>query len=113
MIDDDIPLRTVFEELLKFNGFDVIAKASNGKEAVAMFEKMEKKPDVILMDHRMPIMDGITATKEILKIDKNAKIIFASADLSIRELAFSIGASSFKNKPFTIQRLISNIKKLI
>jgi len=113
LVDDDIPLRIVFEELLTINGFDVVAKASNGREAVEAFKKLEKKPDIILMDHRMPIMDGIAATKEILKINRSSKIIFASADQTVKDLALSIGASSFKIKPFTIKFLIENIKKIV
>jgi len=113
LVDDDIPLRIVFEELLRINGFDVIAKAGNGKEAVDIFKNLEKKPDIILMDHRMPIMDGISATKEILKINKDSKIIFASADQTVKDVALSVGACSFKIKPFTIKFLIENIKKIL
>ena len=59
----------------------------------------------------MPIKNGIDPSKEILQIDNGVKIIFASADSSIKEEAYSIGIFSFKNKPFTIDQLINNIKK--
>ena len=61
----------------------------------------------------MPEMTGIEATKKILQIDKRVKIIFFSADVSIKEEAYSIGAFGFKVKPFTIECLIDEIKKAL
>ena len=61
----------------------------------------------------MPEMTGIEATKKILQIDKRVKIIFFSADVSIKEEAYSIGAFGFKDKPFTIESLIDEIKKAL
>ncbi len=57
----------------------------------------------------MPKKNGIEATKEILQIDKNVKIIFISADDSIKEEVLSIGAFSFWDKPFMIESLINKI----
>ena len=76
-----------------------------------MFKSFLDKPKVILMDNRMPNKSGIEASKEILLIDKNIKIIFVSADSTIKEEAFSIGAFSFWDKPFLIDSLIDDIKK--
>ncbi len=87
--------------------------AENGVKAVDMFKSFSNKPKIILMDHRMPEKSGIEATKEILQIDKRVKIIFFSADVSIEEEAYSIGAFSFNVKPFTITCLIDEIKKAL
>ena len=57
--------------------------------------------------------NGIDASKEILKIDNTVKIIFISADSSIKEEVKSLGVFSFKDKPFSIDNLINNIKKAI
>ena len=78
-----------------------------------MFKAFSENPKVILMDHRMPKKNGIDASKEILKIDKNVKIIFTTADISIKEEALSIGAFSFKDKPFTVEGLIGDIKNAL
>jgi len=94
-------------------GFEIIGSAKNGLEAVEIYESLSKKPDLIIMDHRMPIMSGIEASKIILDFDKTAKIIFASADQSVREHAKTIGAISFKNKPFDNKKLIKNIFKAL
>lgn len=67
------------------------------------------------MDHRMTIKNGIYATKEILtnSNENKPKIIFSSADQTIKEFALSIGVASFKYKPFTFERLFNNIKNII
>jgi two-component system chemotaxis response regulator CheY len=80
-----------------------------------MFKNFIEKPDVILMDHRMPIKNGIEASKEIMEnsIAAKPKIIFASADKTVKEEAISIGVQSFKEKPFTLNNLFSNIEKVL
>ncbi len=64
------------------------------------------------MDHRMPVMNGIDAMIEILGSDKNVKIIFASADLTVKEKAISLGATAFLNKPFNIEELVTILKSI-
>jgi DNA-binding NtrC family response regulator len=61
----------------------------------------------------MPLKNGIEAAKEILQINNTSKIIFASADQSIKEIALSIGAISFKEKPFNMKKLINNVQKAL
>ena len=112
LVDDDDSLRIVYKELLELNGYEVVQTARNGEEAVNLVKRMNNKLDIIVMDHRMPIKSGIEATKEIKKFNKDIKIIFASADRSVKKLALSIGARSFLLKPFTCDRLISDIKKV-
>lgn len=78
-----------------------------------MFKSFSDKPKVILMDHRMPIKTGIEATKEIIVIDKNVKIIFTTGDSTVKEEALAAGAFSFQDKPLTIEHIITEIKKAI
>ena len=98
---------------MNLNGYKVIASAENGLDAVKMFKNFSEKPDVVLMDHRMPIKNGLEASREILEMNGYSKIIFASADKSVREEALSLGIQSFKDKPFTLKRLYDNIEKAI
>jgi len=115
IVEDDSSLRMLYEKALTLNGYNILGSARDGQEAVKMYYAFKDKPDIIIMDHRMPIKNGIEATKEILKNPSKfrPKVIFASADNSIRELALEIGVKSFKNKPFTLQRLFDNIEKVI
>jgi two-component system chemotaxis response regulator CheY len=98
-------------EALELSGHVVVGSARNGAEAVEKFVKLPIRPDVIIMDHRMPIKDGIEATAEILKIDPKAKVIFASADYSVEPVAKKLGIVAFKKKPFSLDELISGIEE--
>jgi FixJ family two-component response regulator len=59
----------------------------------------------------MPLKDGIETTKEILTLNSNTKIIFASADYTIKDLAKRAGAVDFLEKPFDFSNLFDMIKK--
>ncbi|KKK92353.1 hypothetical protein LCGC14_2703770, partial [marine sediment metagenome] len=87
--------------------------ALNGKVAVEKFKSFDTKPDLILMDHRMPIKNGLDAMVEILEISNNVKILFASADVSVKKKALSLGACDFLDKPFKMQRLLNTIEKVM
>ena len=117
IVDDDISAIIIYTGILDASGLKVIDTAKNGKEAVNKFKTLFKNydgiPDVILMDHRMPIKNGLEATKEIIQIEARAKIIFVSADSQIREEAIMAGAISFLEKPFKIQDIITTIKNVL
>ena len=111
VVDDEPSLQFFYEKILTLNGFEIAGIANNGNEAISMFKSFLDKPKVIIMDYRMPEKNGIEASKEILQIDGNTKIIFISADNSVKEEALSIGAFCFQDKPFTIKQLIDQINK--
>ena len=113
IVDDEYSLQYFYEQVLTINGFGVAGIANNGIEAVSMFKSFSNKPKVILMDQRMPEMTGIEASKLILQFDNRVKIIFVSADASVKEEALSIGAFLFIDKIFTIEELIDAINKAI
>lgn len=85
LIDDDLNIITLFDKLLTILGHEIVAKAYNGEEAVDLFREFQIIPDLILMDHRMPKKDGITAAIEILKLNNNCKILILSADYTVKE----------------------------
>ncbi len=94
-------------------GFQVLGIANNGEEAIKMFSSFSEKPDIIILDYRMPIKNGMDALKEILQIDHNSKVIFASADRTIKEEVYANGAMGFLNKPFTHQKLVNTLNKCL
>ena len=109
IVEDDLAISHLYAQILETMGFQAI-KANNGKVAVDLYKSLSVKPDIILMDHRMPVKNGIEASKEILEIDNHSKIIFLSADSSVENDALSIGAKKFVKKPFSIKDLIQNIE---
>ncbi len=111
IVDDDTDILFLYQKMLECIGVEVVGTALDGEEAVQIFKSFQRKPDIILMDHRMPKKNGLEATKEILSINNRVKIIFASADSSIEKEALSVGAISFKEKPFSIEKIKNNLLK--
>ena len=111
IVDDDVFLHKVLERILLIGGHQIIGHAYDGAQALEEFVKLNPKPDIILMDHRMPVMNGTTATREILQIDSSAKIIFISADDSIYDEAIASGALDFLTKPIRASALFEGIEK--
>ncbi len=113
IVDDDQSLQRLYILILTGAGFEIIDTALNGKVAVEKFLSFKEKPDIILMDHRMPIKNGLDAMIEILQIETHEKIIFTSADISIKQKALSLGACEFIDKPFNMGKLIATIQRVI
>lgn len=95
------------------SGFQVLGIANNGDEAIQMFKEFKTKPDIVILDYRMPVKNGIDALHEILKIDGSSKIIFASADRTIKKEVYLQGAMGFLDKPFTHKKLISLLNECL
>lgn len=111
--EDDRDLQRLYELLLETSGFKVLGIANNGEEAIEMFKNFSEKPDIIIMDYRMPIKNGLDALKEILQIDHNSRVIFASADRTVKEEVYSYGAKGFLVKPFTLKKLVSILNEIL
>jgi two-component system chemotaxis response regulator CheY len=111
IVDDDELIHKVLERLLVAGGFRISAHAFNGAEAVEKFVRMNPKPDIILMDHRMPVVSGVAATREILHILPSTKVLFVSADETVRDEALAAGAIGFLTKPIRSAVLFDMIKK--
>ena len=111
IVDDDVFLHKVLNRILSIGGHTVVGHAYNGAEAVDMFKALNPKPDVILMDHRMPIMNGATATREIRIENPKSCILFVSADNTVRDDAIDAGALGFLTKPIRSKELFAAINK--
>ncbi len=111
IVDDDRFIHKVLERILSFAGHTVVGHAYNGKEAVEQFLQIRPPPDIVLMDHRMPLMNGLDATREILQMNPSAAIIFVSADETVSEEATEAGAKCFLTKPIRSNTLFDVIRK--
>ncbi|MBD3404539.1 MAG: response regulator [Candidatus Lokiarchaeota archaeon] len=110
IVDDDKFLHKVLERILSIGGHEVVGHAYNGEEAIELYIKMNPHPGIILMDHRMPVMKGTIATRELLKINPEAKIFFISADDAIKDEAIEAGAIGFLTKPIRSKDLFEILK---
>lgn len=113
VVDDAAFMRMMIKDILSKNGYEVVGEASDGAQAIEKFK--ETNPDLITMDITMPEMDGITALKEIKKIDPSAKVIMCSAmgQQAMVIDAIQAGAKDFIVKPFQADRVIEAIKKTL
>jgi two-component system chemotaxis response regulator CheY len=112
IVEDDRMIIETYREILRIYGFEVVGWAYNGEEAIRKFEKLNPRPDVIIMDHRLPMKNGVETTEEILRIDPSAKVLFVSADTTSRSPALSAGALGFLRKPFELKEFVATIKQL-
>ena len=112
VVDDAAFMRMRCSKLLVENGYKVI-EAENGVQAVQLYQ--QHKPDAVLLDITMPEMDGLTALKEIRKLDPNAKVAMVTAmgQQSIVMEALKSGARDFVLKPFQSDRVLGTVKKLV
>ncbi|RXT15124.1 response regulator [Ammoniphilus sp. CFH 90114] len=113
IVDDAAFMRMMIKEILTKNGYTVVGEASDGAQAVEKYKEL--KPDLVTMDITMPEMDGITALKEIKKVDSSAKVIMCSAmgQQAMVIDAIQAGAKDFVVKPFQADRVIEAIKKTL
>jgi two-component system chemotaxis response regulator CheY len=113
LVVDDLPMmRAAIRKALSGDGFLVVGEATNGRDGILAYA--EKRPDVVLLDIAMPVMDGITALEKLLVVDPAARVVMCSA-LGEREMvmqALRRGAKEFVVKPFTTERLVSAVSKV-
>ncbi len=110
IVDDSLFMRQMLKNILPKDKFEVVGEGATGREAIEKYK--EFSPDIVTMDITMPDMDGIAAVKEILKINKNAKVIMCSAmgqKPMIKE-ALEAGAKDFIIKPFDKDKAIKIIE---
>ncbi len=113
IVDDSRMSRMMMRGILEKAGLKVVAEAANGAEGLEAFKKY--KPAVVTLDITMPVMDGLEALEEILKVDAEAKVIMVTAAGQQDKLikALKIGAKRFINKPFNEEEIVRNIKEVM
>jgi len=105
--EDEALIRMDLVEMLQEAGYEVIAQATNGEEAIAL--ALEHQPDLAILDVKMPVLDGISAAEKIIAI---APVLMLTA-FSQRELidrARDAGVMAYVVKPFTIGDLVPAIE---
>ena len=113
IVDDEEILVELYSLIIKKYTNCMIDTAHDGEEAVEKYLGFDEKPDLILMDHRMPVKEGIQAAKEILGFNGNAKILFVSADEKKEKEAMAIGGVGFLKKPVMAEVLVGAVKELL
>jgi DNA-binding NtrC family response regulator len=112
IVDDDIDFQFTLSNILKDEGFEPIA-VGDGREAIKAVEK--SYPHLILLDIKLPNMDGIRILEKIKKIDKDLAVIMITGYGKIDEAvkAIKLGAFDYIQKPFDRGELIFRLKKAL
>ena len=104
IVDDEKPARDRLARMVRdLKGHDLVGEAVNGLEALGLAQSLE--PDVVLMDIRMPGMDGIEAARHISKLDHPPAVVFATAYSDHALEAFETHAVDYLLKPVKQERL--------
>jgi len=105
--EDETLIRMDLAEMLRENGYEVIGEATNGEEAITLAQEL--KPDLAILDVKMPKLDGITAAETIVKIAP-VLMLTAFSQKDLVERALDAGVMAYVVKPFTIDDLIPAIE---
>lgn len=112
IIDDSDSMRSIIRGLLVSIGIKDIAEASNGQEAFAVAWCF--KPDLILVDWNMPVMDGLTFVKKFRERDGSTPILMITTESDKPSVVKAIhaGISSYLTKPFNREKLAKCVREL-
>ena len=110
--DDSLIMRKMIERLLVGAGYEVVAHARNGREAIEQFRR--HRPMLVTMDINMPLMGGLDALRIIRAEDPNARVLICSAvtDDGIRRHGLASGAIGYVTKPFDPAKFIETVEYL-
>jgi two-component system, response regulator PdtaR len=107
--EDEAIIRLDLAEMLREEGYDVIGQASNGEEALTQVQEL--KPDLVILDVRMPKVDGITVAEQVAT-ERICPVIILTAfsDRELVERARDAGAMHYVVKPFKKEQLVPAIE---
>ncbi|WP_231844956.1 response regulator [Methanocella arvoryzae] len=109
IVDDEPDLQKLYRLAISSRGYPISYIASDGTDALEKQSKANHKPDIVIIDHRMPTKNGVETTKEILATTPATRIIFVSADEAVEKEAIEAGATKFLKKPISLKDLLRNI----
>jgi DNA-binding NarL/FixJ family response regulator len=111
IVDDYLPVRRAIRAILDLPPFQVCGEAKNGKEAIE--KVVELKPDIVLLDINMPVMNGIEAAREIRRISPQTKIVFLTIhDAPAFRDATRLWSHAFVAKSAAADELIPTLNRL-
>ncbi|MDR0864221.1 MAG: response regulator transcription factor [Candidatus Symbiothrix sp.] len=112
LVEDEQTLAMIIKDTLDEQGFSITI-AGDGREGLKTF--FEHKPDVLVADVMMPLMDGFEMVRQIRQTDKTTPALFLTARSAIKDVVegFELGANDYLKKPFGMQELIVRLKALL
>ena len=109
VVDDDPAIVSVVSEILDLEGYEV-ETATNGQEALRVIDRL--RPAIVLLDMRMPVMDGWGFARALRERGESVPILVMTAAQNARAWAEEIGAQGYLAKPFEVMDLIEAVERL-
>ncbi len=109
VVDDDPSILTVVADFLDMEGYPV-ATATNGAEALAVVESTSKPPCLVLLDMRMPVLDGWGFVRALQERSRALPVLVMTAAQDARRWADEVGAAGYVAKPFDLSDLLSAVE---
>jgi CheY-like chemotaxis protein len=109
VVDDDDAIRTTVAEVLRAEGY-VVNTAANGAEALVAVD--QARPRVVVLDMRMPVLDGWGFVQGLTERGIRLKVLVLTATQDARRWAAEIGADGYIAKPFDLDDLLSAVERL-
>jgi DNA-binding NarL/FixJ family response regulator len=111
VVDDHDSVRAILAAILGEYGLDVVAVCANGREAVEACRNV--RPDAVVMDVRMPVLDGIAATREIKAISPQTCVVLLTAyeETDLRTAGLAAGADAFVLKGVSGRELATLVQR--
>jgi DNA-binding response OmpR family regulator len=113
IIEDNVEIAELYAMKVKSCGMYLCFKAHDGEAGVKAFSAAAIPPDIVLIDHRMPVKSGLQAMREIKAMRPEVRFIFISADENRKNEALVAGASVFLTKPVGLMEIEAAMKKVM
>jgi two-component system, OmpR family, response regulator ResD len=111
IVDDDVRIRELLRLYLEQAGF-AVTEADNGVAALLLFQ--QSRPDIIVLDIMMPVLDGLETCRQIRKIDSTPIILLtARAEDEDKLLGFETGADDYVSKPFAPGEVVARVQAIL
>jgi CheY-like chemotaxis protein len=112
IVDDEEMVRQVAAAMLKELGVGTM-EATGGEEALRILRAQGQGIDLVLLDHNMPLMDGVAAFREMKKVRPDIKILLASgySEKEVSERFSGLGPNGFIQKPYNLQGLSAALRR--
>lgn len=110
VVDDERGTRTALRIMLQLEGY-AVTEAANGREALQRVQ--EQRPAVVLLDLRMPVMDGRRCCEELRATQPELPVVLMTAAYQAREEASSCGATGCLSKPFDVDAVLDTVARYV
>jgi len=113
IVDDSMLMRRMIADILLDDGWEIVAEAGNGREAVEQYQEFH--PDAVTLDLIMPEFNGMYGLEHILEVDPDAKVVVVSALSQTKLISEAIrqGAQDFIAKPFMPEQLQQTMRNCL